>query len=98
MTSAWIFVGCALLVFGVAGYFMSRRRGGPQGVRSFVIWYIFAWPFLAVGLCVGEYPKRHWLYFVEFGIAALGYGVQFFDFRRQRAKARQGPGRGPLGL
>jgi hypothetical protein len=86
ITGAAIFLGCGLVGLGALGYFGSRRRG-PAAVRGFLILYAFAWPFLAVGLCVGEYPKAHWLYFVEIGIVALSYGVRALDFRRRRAKA-----------
>ena len=90
---ACIYLGAVLVVIGVAGYFIEKRRRGPQAVRRFLIWYAFAWPFMAAGFVGLAYPKLHWLYFVEIAIAAVGYAVQYLDIRRQRAKkqAAHGP-------
>jgi hypothetical protein len=79
-------MGVLMVAVGVVGYLMSRRRG-PDEVRRFLIWYAMAWPFMAAGLGGVLLPKEHWLYFVQGGIAVVGYGVQFFDARRQRLRA-----------
>ena len=41
---------CILVIMGVAGYFMQKRRG-PGAVRGFLIWYGFTWPLFGVALC-----------------------------------------------
>jgi hypothetical protein len=87
IVSGFIFMGAALIALGVFGYFNERRRRGTDGARRFLIWYCFAWPFMACGMCAIAFPKLHWLYYVEFGIAGLGYGVQAFDWRRTKARA-----------
>lgn len=81
-------IGVLLVAMGVVGYLMSRRCG-PDEVRRFLIWYVFAWPFVGAGLCALFYPKLHWLYYVQFAIAAASYAVRFPDFlQRRRAKGR----------
>lgn len=87
MTSFFIFVGVALVVMGVVGYFRYRRRG-PDELRRFFIWYALAWPFIGCGLCGLAFPRLHWLYYVQFAIAVASYGVQIPGLRRARAKAR----------
>lgn len=86
-TSVFVFMGVLLVVMGVAGYFMYRRRGRDE-LRRFFIWYAFVWPFMGCGLCAMSYPSLHWLYYVEFALAAASYGVQIPGLRRGRAKAR----------
>jgi hypothetical protein len=85
--SGFIFLGAVMVVLGVFGYLNERRRRGAEGVRRFLIWYGFAWPFMACGMCAILFPKLHWLYYVEFAIAALGYGAQALDWRRAKARA-----------
>lgn len=87
MTSFYLFMGSALVVMGVAGYFMYRRRGRDE-LRRFFIWYAFAWPFVGCGACAMGYPRLHWLYYVEFALAVASYVVQIPGLRRARAKAR----------
>jgi hypothetical protein len=94
--SGFIFMGAALIALGVFGCFNARRRRGADGVRQFLIWYCFALPFMACGMCAIAFPRLHWLYYVEFGIAGLGYGVQALDCRRVKARAAaQGSVRAP---
>jgi hypothetical protein len=81
-------MGVALVVLGVFGYLNERRKGGHGGVRRFLIWYAFAWPFMACALCAGLYPRLHWLYAVDFAIAVASYVVQLRDWRRARARAK----------
>lgn len=83
----FIYVPVGLVALGVIGYFNERRRRGPEGVRRFLIWYVIVWPFMAAGLCALAFPRLHWLYIVQIGIAGVGYGVQILDFRRSRARA-----------
>jgi hypothetical protein len=87
IVSGFVFMGAALVALGVFGYFNERRRRGADGVRRFLIWYCFVWPFMACGMCAIAFPRLHWLYYVEFGIAGLGYGVQALDWRRAKARA-----------
>ena len=84
-----IVVAVVLVVLGVVGYLVERGRRGPEGVRRFLIWYVFAWPFMAVGVLEFTHPKQHWLIYVQFGIAALGYGALTLDAQRRRAAARR---------
>jgi len=81
-------MGVGLVVLGVFGYLKQKRRHGRDGVRQFLIWYAFAWPFLACALCAGFYPRLHWLYFVDFGLAVASYVVQILGWRRARAAAK----------
>ena len=87
MLPVFIYMGVGLVVLGVFGYLNERRRRGPEGVRRFLIWYAIAWPFMAAGLCALVFPRLHWFYIVQIGIAVIGYGVQILDFRRSRARA-----------
>jgi hypothetical protein len=91
----FIFIAVVLVVMGVIGYSIEKRRRGPAGVRRFVIWYVFAWPFMAVGVFEITHPRQHWLVYLDFGIAAVGYGVQFLDARRSRAALRR-QAKGPV--
>ena len=81
-------MGVVLVVVGVVGYFNQKRRHGREGVRQFLIWYAFAWPFLACALCAGFYPRLHWLYYVDFGLAVAAYAVQIWGLIRARAAAK----------
>jgi len=85
MLPVFIYMGSALVAAGIIGYFNERRRRGADGVRHFLIWYCFAWPFMAANLCAMTFPKLHWLYFVSFGIAAASYVAQGMGLRRARA-------------
>lgn len=76
---------------GVAGYFIEKRRRGPAGLRQFLIWYAFVWPFAAAGLCAMSSPRLHWLYWVEFAIAVTSYVVQFRSQRRLRRQRADAP-------
>lgn len=89
MGSLFIIVGIALVVLGPVGYLLEKRRRSVNGIRRFLIWYCFAWPFAAAILLAAAYPKQHWLYYMQFGIVALGYGTQFLDARRRRAAIRR---------
>lgn len=92
IVAVFIFTGVLVVAMGPVGYLISRR-GGPDEVRRFLLWYVFVWPFAAVGLSALLFPKLHWLYFMEFAIVAGGYAVQILDFRRRRAKRRVERGR-----
>lgn len=87
----FIFMLVLLVAVGVAGYFMVKRRDALE-MRRFLIWYCFCWPFMGVTLCMFVFPRQRWLEFVEAAIVVVGYGVQYFDARRQRAKTRIEPG------
>ena len=80
-------MGVALVVMGVAGYFMYRRRGGDE-LRRFFVGYAFTWPIVGCGLCAVGYPRLHWLYYVAFALAVASYVVQIPGLWRARAKAR----------
>lgn len=97
MIALCIIMVCILVIMGVVGYFVQKRRG-PRAVRSFLIWYCFTWPFLGVALCGFAFPKARWLEFVELGVIAVGYAVRYLDIRRTRAKAGAGGDRPRLGL
>ena len=89
-------MGVALVVMGVFGYLTEKRKHGRDGVRKFLIWYALAWPFMACALCAAFYPKLHWLYFVDFGLAVASYVVPILGWRRARARARAKADRSPL--
>lgn len=69
-------MGVGLVAIGVFGYVTTKRKHGRDEVRRFLIWYAFAWPFMACGLCAISYPRLHWLYFVDFGLAVACQAVQ----------------------
>lgn len=81
-------MGCALVVLGIFGYRGERRRRGAAGVRQFLFWYAFAWPFMAAAMIGVMYPRLRWILFVSYGAVAIGYLIQFRKMRRARKTSR----------
>ena len=85
--SVFVAMGVIMIVLGVVGYTVERRKRGPEGVRGFLIWYGLAWPFAISSIVAGLYPRLRWLYAVTFAIVAISYAVQILNWRRARARA-----------
>jgi hypothetical protein len=64
-------MGLVMALLGVFGYLTERRKRGASGVRRFLLWYAFAIPFIACGLCGIAYPKLHWLYYPAVAMAVV---------------------------
>lgn len=81
LVSDFVIAGAILVLVGLGGYLIERRRDFPGGVRRFLVWYAFAWPFMLTVTYAAAYPRLHWLYFMAVIVMALGYIVQALTWR-----------------
>lgn len=86
--SLFIFMGLVVALLGVFGYLFERRKRGALGARRFLLWYAFAVPFMACGLCGTVYPELHWLYFLAGAMAVIGALAQLRGASRASAHDR----------
>ena len=83
----FMLAGVVLAAVGVGGYLIERSRRAPGGVRRFLLWYVFMWPFMLILTCAVAYPRLHWLYYVAAVFAACGYIAQVLVWRRSQARS-----------